>query len=118
MPDPTPGIDFPFTEWNIANMERTLPDGATPPEGQVYTLHYTVTHYDQGESAGAYGSLGLGDPDPDNYTPFDQITKEQAVQWVKDTLGQEKVSEIEAALAAQIQEKLNPTHQTGLPPWS
>jgi len=30
-------------------MERTLPDGATPPEGQVYTLHYTVTHYDQGE---------------------------------------------------------------------
>lgn len=117
MPDatPAPGIDFPFTVWDIANMERKLPDGSVPPDGQIYTIHYTVTHYDQGESAGAYGSIGLGDPDPNNFTPYDQITKEQAIGWVKDAFGPEKVAEIEAALESQIQEKLHPTHAAGVP---
>jgi len=115
MPDPAPGVTFPFTAWDIANMERKLPDGDVPPDGQIYTIHYTVTHYDQGESAGAYGSIGLGDPDPDNFTPYDQITKEQAIGWVKDAFGPEKVAEIEAALESQIQEKLNPTYAAGIP---
>jgi len=78
-------------------------------------LHYTVTHYDQGELAGAYGSVGLGDPDPNNFTPYDQITKEQAVGWVKAALGDEQVAATEAALESQIQEKLNPTHSAGVP---
>lgn len=115
MTDSAPGVTFPFTVWNIVNMERKLPDGTVPPEGQIYTIHYTVTHYDQGESAGAYGSIGLGDPDPDSYTPYDQITKDIAIQWVKDALGEEQVKSIESALEAQIQEKLNPTHSAGVP---
>lgn len=115
MPDSIPGVDFPFTVWDIANMERELPDGDTPPDGQICTIHYTVTRYDQTETAGAYGSVGLGDPDPDNYTPFDEITKDQAVGWVKDALGAEQVASIESALEKQIQEKLNPTHSAGVP---
>lgn len=115
MPNITPGVTFPFTTWDIANMERKLPDGNVAPDGQVYTLHYTVTHYNQGETAGSYGSVGLTDPDPANYTPFDLITKEQAIGWLKATLGDEQVAAIEAALEAQIQEKLNPTHTSGVP---
>lgn len=115
MPTPAPGTDFPFTVWAIANMERELPDGDTPPEGQVYTLHYTVTHYDQGKSAGAYGSVGLGAPDPDNYTPFDQVTEEQAIGWLKAALGDEQVAAIESSLEKAIQEELNPTHASGVP---
>lgn len=101
--------------WDIANMERHLPDGSTPPDGEVYTIHWTVNLEDQGESAGAYGSIGLGDPDPGTYTPFDQITKDQAIGWVKDALGAEQVSSIEAALEQQIQQKLNPTSAAGVP---
>lgn len=115
MSDPIPGVDYPYTVWNIANMERKLPDGTTPPEGQVYTLHYTVTHYDQSETAGCYGSIGLSEADPNSYTPFDQITEEQAVGWVRAALGDEQVASIEAALISQIQEKLNPTHTAGVP---
>ena len=53
-------------EWNIAQLERHLNDGA------VYTAHWTVNLQDQGESAGAYGSIGFSDPDPTNFTPYDQ----------------------------------------------
>ena len=101
--------------WAIANLERKLPDGDVPPDGQVYTAHWTVNLEDQGETAGAYGSVGFGDPDPDNYTPFDQLLEDQVIDWVKTALGDEQVASIEASLEAQIQEKLNPTHAAGLP---
>ena len=115
MTDPIPSTDFAFTVWDIVNMERELPDGVTPPNGQINTIHYTVTRYDQSETASSYGSVGLGDPNPDDYTPFSQITKEQAVGWVKDALGAEQVAAIETSLEAQIQEKLNPTESAGVP---
>ena len=101
--------------WSIVNLERKLPDGNTPPEGQVYTAHWTVNLEDQGESAGAYGSVGFGDPDPGNYTPFDQLTEDQVIGWVKSALGDEQVVSIETALADQIQQKLNPTSAAGVP---
>lgn len=101
--------------WSIANLERKLPDGDTPPEGQVYTAHWTVNLEDQGETVGAYGSVGFGDPDPGNYTPFDQLTEDQVIGWVKSALGDEQVDSIETALAEQIQQKLNPTSAAGVP---
>jgi hypothetical protein len=96
-------------EWDIATLERHLDDGA------VYTAHWTVNLEDQGESAGAYGSVGFSDPDPDAFTPYDQLTKEQVVGWVKDALGEEQVTSVEESLANQIQQKLDPTDASGVP---
>jgi hypothetical protein len=101
--------------WDIANMERHLPDGSTPPSGEVYTIHWTVSLEEQGESAGAYGSIGLGGAEASSYTPFDEITKDQAIGWVKETLGDEKVGEIEAALQQQLDQQHAPTKAAGLP---
>ena len=98
-------------EWNIAQLERHLSDGA------VYTAHWTVNLQDQGESAGAYGSIGFSDPDPTNFTPYDQLTQEQVIGWVKDTLGEEQVASIETGLSNQIEQKLHPADAQGLP-WS
>lgn len=96
-------------EWNIATLERHLSDGV------VYTGHWTVSLEEQGESAGAYGSVGFSDPDPDSFTPYDQLTKDQVVGWIKNTLGEEQVTSIEESLDAQIQQKLNPTDASGIP---
>ena len=105
----TPGIDFPFTVFKIANMERKLDE-----IGTVYTVHYTVTRFRDGEQAGAYGSLGLEAPEADAI-PYPQLTEAIVIGWVKDQLGDEKVTEIDAALDAQIAEKLTPTTSTGVP---
>ena len=67
--------------------------------------------------AGAYGSLGLEAPEPDSMIPFDNLTEEIVVGWVKDKFGDEKVAEIETALQAQLDEKHAPTKQAGVP-WS
>ena len=98
-------------EWNIAQLERHLTDGA------VYTGHWTVSLEEEGESASAYGSVGFSDPDPADFTPYDELTKEQVVGWVKDALGEEQVTSVEESLANQIQKKLNPTDASGIPWW-
>ena len=101
--------------WDIVQLERKLPDGETCPDGAVYTVHYTVSLEQDGETAGAYGSIGLGDPDPASFTPFSELTKDEVIGWVKSALGEEQVAAIEAALAEQINQKLNPTTATGTP---
>jgi len=95
--------------WNIANLERYTADGV------VFKVHYTVDAEDGTYSAGAYGSLGLEAPEPNSMTPFDSLTEEVVVGWVKDKFGEEKVAKIEAALQAQLDEKHAPTKAAGLP---
>jgi hypothetical protein len=96
--------------WRIAQLERTTADGV------VFTAHYTIDAKDEAYSAGAYGSIGLEQPDTEAIIPFDDLTEELVVEWVKEKLGgDEKVEEIEAALQAQLDEKHAPTKAVGLP---
>jgi len=97
--------------WNIVNLERHTADGV------VFTVHYNVDAEDGTYSAGVYGSLGLEAPEPDSMMPFDSLTEEVVVSWVKDKFGDEKVAEIEAALQAQLDEKHALSKASGVP-WS
>lgn len=94
-------------EWRIANLERETEDGF------VFCAHYTVNADDGTYTSGAYGSIGL--ERPDNLIPFSQLTEEIVVGWVKEKFGDEKVTEIEAALQAQLDEKHNPSKAAGVP---
>jgi hypothetical protein len=93
--------------WHIANLERETADGF------VMTAHYTVTAEDGTYSSGAYGSLGF--ERPDKLIPFADLTEEMVIGWVKDAFGAEKVTEIEAALRAQLDEQRHPSKASGMP---
>jgi hypothetical protein len=102
--------DTVFT-WNVAQMERHTDDGI------VFTVHYTVDANDGTYSSGAYGSVGLEQPEG-NIIPYADLTPEIVIGWTKEKLGgDEKVAEIHAALQAQIDEQRNPSKATGVP-WS
>ncbi len=62
-----------------------------------------------------YGIVSLADPDSSNYLEWDSITKEKAIEWAKDALGNTKVSEIESSIAAQILKSKTPTSSSGVP---
>ena len=98
--------------WAIANLERETQDG------YVFTAHYTISANDGTYSAGAYGSVGF--ERPESLIPFDDLTKEVVIDWVKEAIGgEEKVTEIEAALQAQLDEKHAPSKASGTPAsWS
>jgi hypothetical protein len=94
--------------WAIANLERETSDGF------VFTAHYTVNANDDVYTSGAYGSVGF--ERPDNLIPFDDLTQDQVIGWVKEALGgDEKVTEIQAALQQQLDEKRAPSKASGTP---
>ena len=126
--------------YKIADLDRETKDG------YVNTAHYTINAEDGTYSAGVYGSLGLErayDVEPveakdavldadgkvvtpavaavtgvlSALVPFADLTEATVVGWVKDKLGADKVTEIETALQAQLDEQTAPTKAQGLP-WS
>ena len=94
--------------WAVAQLERETEDG------YVFTVHYTVAANDGVYSSSAYGSLGLERPE-DDMVPFADLTEEIVIGWVKDKFGEEKVTEIETALQAQLDEQHAPSKAQGLP---
>jgi hypothetical protein len=92
-------------QWNVVQMDRLTSDGF------VVTVHYTVNAVDGDYSTSTYGTVGYTQEEG-NIIPFDSLTPEIVVGWVKDSLGQETVEE---ALAAQIEAQKNPVSESGLP---
>ena len=113
MPAATPTTTF---TWSINTLERELADG------YVFTAHYSVNAVSSSldpegnnYTQGAYGSIGLERPE-DDLIPFDDLTQDQVIGWVKEKLGgDEKVAEIEAALQARLDEVMTPTKINGVP---
>ena len=97
--------------WTVNTLERTVADGI------VSVVHYSVNANDGTYSAGAYGSIGLDAPaEGDTVIPYGDLTADTCIGWAQDKLGgAEKVTEIEAALQAQIDEQRTPTTGTGTP---
>ena len=95
--------------WSINTLDRSLPDGT------VTTIHWSVSLTEDGFSAGAYGTIGLGEPDPDTFTPYDELSPEQVIDWLHETMGADLVTAYEESLATQVEEQRNPKQATGLP---
>lgn len=95
--------------YKAAQLERTTQDGA------VFQVHWTVEANDGTYSASGYSSTGLEPPDPETMIPYAELTEELVIGWVKDKLGEEAITNLEAGLQAQIDEQRNPTKAIGLP---
>ena len=94
--------------WGINTLERETDDGF------VFTAHYTVSANDDVYASSAYGSIGF--QRPENLIPYADLTEETVIGWVKEALGgDEKVTEIEAALQGQIDEQRAPSKAAGVP---
>ena len=99
------------TTWKIANLERTNDTDAV-----VTIAHYRVEGSDGEYSQGAYGTMAFeGDPSAEGFIAFDALTEDVVIGWVKDKFGDEKVAEIEAAIAEKIEVQKNPPTVAGLP---
>ncbi len=91
--------------WNVVQLNRNT-DG-----GFVTTVHYNVSAVDGEFTASTYGTVGYTQEEG-NFIPFNSLTPEIVIGWVKDSLGQAIVEE---ALAAQINAQKNPVSESGLP---
>lgn len=101
--------------WNVVQMEAyPEKDGLTDV---VFTVHWNLTAIDGEYTGYAYGSIGVNLDPSAPYTPYADLTQDQVVGWVKDSLGAEQVASYEANVLAQIENKKNPTVVTPPLPW-
>ena len=107
--------------WDVVALDATKTVGSL--SDVVTTIHWTASDSEtvgSGESAvthygSSYGSVGIADADSESFTAYADITKANAITWVKNAIGSDEVASIENGIAAQIAESKTPTKSSGVP---
>ena len=97
--------------WTIASMDRDITQNGKADV--VTTIHWRASETDSdGNTGSSYGTVGvtLGK----NFIAYSDIKESDAIQWAKDALGSDQVTEIEASIANQITEMKTPTKASGV----
>jgi len=96
--------------WTVVQLERNASDDG------VIVAHWRVSDVDGDHSGSSYGTCGFTpDSSSEGYTAYADITESQAIEWVKDDMGEEAVTALEDSIAAQIADSKAPAISTGVP---
>jgi hypothetical protein len=81
----------------------------------VTTVHwrYRGTNED-GITAETYGAQSIGEPNPDAFTPYPEISEEQVIGWMEANLDMDAIQE---NITSQITLLKNPVAETLSAPW-
>lgn len=110
MPKSAPAIAF---AWGIASLEASpIEDGFS---NVVKTIHWTLTATEGDYTASSYGSVAAGSVDPEDFTPYAELTQAQVAGWLESLLDGEQ---LRASLAEQIAAQKNPPITTPPLPWA
>jgi hypothetical protein len=106
--------------WEIEQLQAAPTENGL--EMVVKTAHWRANASDteSRHTATAYGSVGLDNPDPASFIPYQDLTKEDAIAAVKAKLDEGEsgqVAQIESNLAGEINKKKNPPIVTSTLPW-
>ena len=111
--------------WGVDTMEVTYAEGALSDVVTSIAWRLTATDGEYVDpdgvtrplSASTVGSVAITQPDPDDFTPYADITESQAVEWAKDALGDDRVAALETQVGAEVEELKTPTSGTPALPW-
>ena len=106
--------------WKVAALDYAVSqDGLS---NVVTTVHWTCSKEDEnGNSGYAYGTHSLPEPDPSNFVEWDNLDEFTVLSWMTSDMvakadeGEDPAMAVEASVDAQIAEKANPTHGSGVP---
>ena len=84
----------------------------------VTMTNFTISDTQCGYSGQVSYSLNLLEADPQNYTPYSQVTEAQAIQWTKDAAGAKRIASWEKEVQDQIDAQRIPTPQPAPLPWA
>jgi hypothetical protein len=100
--------NFVISACDVVLNEGTMKDVIT-------TIHWCYNATNDGFFAGTYGASAMGQPTPENFTNYNNVTKEQMVSWLESVLD---VSAMQENLNKQIELLKNPITATLPPPFN
>ena len=104
-------------EWSISCLE------CKPLVGDlvdyVVLSHWRCSGSDgEGHSGQVYSTVSFPvDPEKPDYTPYADITLEQATLWTQEALGEEQVAAVYTSIDTQIENQINPPIVSPQLPW-
>ncbi len=102
-------------EWQFQALDIELGPDAHDHTDVVYTIHwrYVATDgEDPPHTAGTVGSSSVTWEENDPWIPYADLEESDVQGWTEEALGEEAIEALEASLAANIAEQINPTHTT------
>lgn len=82
----------------------------------ITTVHWRYRGTDKdGVTYEIYGAQAVGEPNPDAFTPYHDISEEQVIEWIESTID---MGEIQKNIAEQIDLIKNPVQVTLPPPFN
>lgn len=102
--------------WNVVRL-----DAYPEYEGQddvVVTAHWTLTGDDGvGHTGRVYGTQAVSLVITDGFTPFADLTEAEVLGWVHEAMGVTRVAALQANVAQQIADQINPPVVSPPLPW-
>jgi hypothetical protein len=94
--------------WTISALDCAVSkDGLT---NVVETIHWRYRGTNENDTTSeVYGAQSVGDPNPEEFTPYEDLTVEVVSQWLESVMDME---EIQQNIENQINELENPIHIT------
>lgn len=108
----TTNFQFVISQLNCAVESEGLPNVIN-----VIHWRYQATQVDGDKTyfAETYGASSVGQPNPQNFVPYEDVTEAEVVGWLTEIL---PVGAMQASLEANIALQINPTEVTLPLPWS
>jgi hypothetical protein len=98
--------------WIISAMECIKNEGDLTDV--VITIHWRYQATKDEFTTDTYGAVSMPLPTGDDFTPYEELTKEQVVGWLEATLD---VLAMEESLESQLDLLINPINVTLQPPF-
>lgn len=104
-------------DWIISAMDCKIHEGEMTDVVQTVHWRYNATDVVEEKTyfAEMYGATAVGEPTPENFTSYPDLTKEQVVGWLEETLD---VTAMQENLTKQIELQINPIDVTLPPPFA
>ena len=103
--------------WIVKQLLTQTIDGE---QNYVVIANYEVTGVDGEYSSSISDSARFSTANVDNFIPYDQLTNDIVVGWIKSVLGPDTVANYEESIQGQIDSQINPpvTPQNTPLPWN
>ena len=101
-------------KWSINSMMVT--NDIAP--NMVTMTNFTLSDTQDGLTGQVSYSINILPADPQNYTPYADVTETQAIGWTQDAAGVERIASWEAEVQAQIDAQKVVTPQPAPLPWA
>ncbi len=97
--------------WHISNLDRRLADGF------IERSYWNLTAKRGEFVTGLGGNVVFTEPDPAKFVPYSQVTEDLAIQWTRQSIGDEQLDLLNERLEHELDLLENPVEGNGVP-WS